>query len=91
MHRYTLQELENIFKDKTLGKEIIPFIKNNKIQQDVWLEKYQDKWKLIQTQLSHGLLCPICGTILFKFYSFGPPSILDLYNNSAQNSTDSIL
>ena len=64
MHRYTLQELENIFKDKTLGKEIIPFIKNNKIQQDVWLEKYQDKWKLIQTQLSHGLLCPICGTIL---------------------------
>ena len=68
MHRYTQQELENIFKDKTLSKEIIPFIKNNKIRQDIWLEKYQSKWKLIQNQLSHGLLCPICGTILFKFY-----------------------
>ena len=68
MHRYTKEELKAIFLNINLANELIPLIKNNKIDQYAWITKYQSQWKYIQSQLSHGLLCPICGTILFKFY-----------------------
>lgn len=68
MHKYTKEELKSIFLNNDLANELIPLIKNNKIDQYAWATKYQSQWKYIQRQLTRGLLCPICGTILFKFY-----------------------
>ena len=68
MHRYTQDELQSIFTDRQLANELIPHIKNNKIDEVLWKSQYQKIWKQIQQQLKVGMLCPICGQILFKFY-----------------------
>ena len=68
MHRYTQDELQSIFTDRQLANELIPHIKNNKIDEVSWKSQYQKIWKQIQQQLKVGMLCPICGQILFKFY-----------------------
>lgn len=68
MHRYTQTELWSIFSDKKLANELIPHIKNNKIDQKLWNTQYKNIWVIIQQQLTKGMICPDCGQILFKFY-----------------------
>ena len=68
MQRYSSDELYAIFCDKNMAYDIIPHIKDNQINIKLWNEKYKSQWKSIQRQLSHGMLCPICGSIKFKFY-----------------------